>query len=258
MNTSLQNYSQLPFGIFVVSNEECSLEDIKIDTIHELVNTHKVVIFRGFYPLEGDAFPNYCRKLGSLLEWEFGTVNELQINPQKNNYLYTNAAVPFHWDGAFIGKIPHYIVFNCISCDAGSGGETLFTDTTQLLAQLTTEEHELWQHINITYTTEKVVHYGGEFTSPLLARHPITGEEVLRYAEPVVDINPVSLQIQGISPAEHNYFIQSMQKRLYSETVCYEHQWKEGDIVIADNHALLHGRRPLASKARKLRRVNVL
>jgi alpha-ketoglutarate-dependent taurine dioxygenase len=258
MNTALQTYSQLPFGIFIVSNEERPLSDIDIETIHDLVRTHKVVIFRGFAPLEGDALPNYCSKLGLLLEWEFGTVNELQINPQKNNYLYTKAAVPFHWDGAFVGKIPHYIIFHCTSCDANGSGETLFTDTTQLLAQLTTEEHELWQHISITYTTEKVVHYGGKFTSPLLARHPITGKEILRYAEPVVDINPISLSIQGIPSTEQNDFIQSMQKRLYSETVCYEHKWKEGDIVIADNHALLHGRRPLTSSTRQLRRVNVL
>jgi len=37
------------------------------------------------------------------------------------------------------------------------------------------------------------------------------------------------------------------------------HHWRTGDIVIADNHALLHGRRAFKQDAKRhLRRVNIL
>src|ERR1051325_162615 len=91
-----------------------------------------------------------------------------------------------------------------------SGGETLFCDTLRLLARATPAERELWRRMAITYTTEKIVHYGGTFTSPLITRHPDTGEEVLRFAEPVEDLNPVRLKIEGIPESAQKEFLDDM------------------------------------------------
>jgi alpha-ketoglutarate-dependent taurine dioxygenase len=50
-----------------------------------------------------------------------------------------------------------------------------------------------------------------------------------------------------------------MHRRLNDESVCYRHQWLEGDVVIADNHVLLHGRRAFdKNAARRIRRINIL
>jgi alpha-ketoglutarate-dependent taurine dioxygenase len=118
---------------------------------------------------------------------------------------------------------------------------------------------ETWARIAITYSTEKVVHYGGTFTSPLLARHPLSGEPVLRFAEPVDDLNPVRLEIEGIAAEARADFLFDMRRRLRDPEVCYAHAWRDGDILIADNHTLLHGRRAFEESApRHIRRVNVL
>ena len=225
--------------------------------LKQWIDEHRFVVLKGFTPLDGVALPDFCRSLGELLEWEFGAVNQLRVDPETKNYLYTNREVPFHWDGAFLPRSPHYIFFHCDAApDAQAGGETLFCDTVRLLAYAPVE---LWEQVEITYTTEKIVHYGGTFSSPLLASHPTLGFRVLRYAEPVEDLNPVQLNIEGISEEQQPAFIEDMHRRLNDDSCCFAYRWESGDVVIADNHALLHGRRAFANEtARHIRRVNIL
>lgn len=246
-----------PFGA-VVSAAGAGACEIPAPLFEEWVGRSGVVVARGFAPLEGEALPEFGRRFGEVMKWDFGEVNELRVQASARNYLYTNHEVPFHWDGAFVGRIPRYIIFQCESAPP-AGGETLFCDTRRVLARAAPEERALWARIVITYSTEKVVHYGGAFTSPLLASHPVSGETVLRYAEPVEDLNPVRLQVEGVGAEARANFLLDMRRRLYDSEVCYVHRWRDGDILIADNHALLHGRRAFAGSApRHIRRVNVL
>lgn len=257
-----ESLSQLmPFGIVVNSEQQgASMEALSVYALKTLIDEHRVVVLRGFAPLSGDALTGFCRRFGEPLEWEFGTVNELRVRAEAGNYLYTNGAVPFHWDGAFAGRIPRYIFFHCdLAPTLESGGETLFCDTLRLLGLASPEERERWRRINITYTTEKIVHYGGSFSSPLITRHPDDGEEILRFAEPVEDLNPVRLEIEGLCAQNRNEFLEDMHRRLHDERACYVHRWAEGDLLIADNYRLLHGRRAFTPSAeRRIRRVNIL
>ena len=250
-----------PFGIIVHAPAPgANLSAIDTAYVTQLVEQNRVVILRGFSQLELDAFPNFCRKFGAILEWEFGSVNNLRVDPNAKNYLYTNHAVPFHWDGAFVSQAPHYIFFHCDVAPIGeSGGETLFCDTTRVLNHASAADLELWKKIRITYTTEKVVHYGGTFTSPMIVSHPINGTDVLRYAEPVTDLNPVTLTIDGLVGMAHSEFIADMNARINDNSCCYEHPWLTGDVVIADNFTLLHARNAFKDGVvRNIRRVNVL
>src|SRR5262249_35573217 len=150
---------------------------------------------RGFSPLSTDALMKLAGSLGEPLEWEFGAVNELVAKSDAKNYIYTTAAVPFHWDGAFVGKIPHYILFSCeIAPPENRGGETIFADGEGILREATPAQRTLWESTSVTYSTQKLVHYGGSFTSPMVVYHPVSGNKILRFAEPVRDLNPVSLQ----------------------------------------------------------------
>lgn len=250
-----------PFGVVVgAALEGAHAGDVPARLFEEWVGRRGVVVARGFARLEGEALPEFGRRFGEVLEWDFGEVNDLRVQAGAANYLYTNHEVPFHWDGAFVGRIPRYIIFQCEEAPPhGTGGETLFCDTRRIFERAAPDVRETWARIAITYSTEKVVHYGGSFTSPLLARHPLGGEPVLRYAEPVDDLNPVRLEIEGIAAGMRSDFLLDMSRRLRDPQVCYAHTWRDGDILIADNHALLHGRRAFAESApRHIRRVNVL
>jgi alpha-ketoglutarate-dependent taurine dioxygenase len=264
METIISDWSleQLkPFGLIVTSQQRhADLRTIPTSSLKKWTDEHRVIILRGFASLADAQLPEFCVRLGEILEWDFGAVNDLRVKPDARNYLYTNGEVPFHWDGAFAGRIPHYIFFVCDLAPApGSGGETLFCDTSLLLAQTPLEQRERWEHTSVTYTTEKIVHYGGTFNSPMICRNPFTQEKVLRFAEPVLDLNPVALEINGIPEQSQPEFLRDMHERLHDDKVCYRHQWQEGDVVIADNYVLLHGRTAFVQNAeRKIRRVNIL
>ena len=86
-------------------------------------------------------------------------------------------------------------------CGAGAsaGARRFFADTVRVLARAPEKLLTAWRQIEITYTTERVVHYGGSFTAPLITEHPENGSKILRFAEPVFDLNPVQLSINGLS-----------------------------------------------------------
>ena len=250
-----------PFGVIVNSLQaDDDLRTVHIPAVKELIDEHRVVVLRGYAPLVGTALPEFCERFGKLLDWDFGTVNDLRVRANAQNYLYTDRAVPFHWDGAFVGRVPHYIFFHCEAAPPpGSGGETLFCDTVQLLNLAPAGLREVWEKTIITYTTEKIVHYGGTFTSPVVCQHQVSCEKVLRYAEPVSDLNPVLLEIVGISQEAKKDLIDDLHQKLNDERVCYQHQWLKNDFVIADNYVLLHGRHAFDGNAeRHIRRVNIL
>jgi 1,4-dihydroxy-2-naphthoate octaprenyltransferase len=128
-----------------------------------------------------------------------------------------------------------------------------------VLARATQEQRRAWSEARFRYTTEKKVHYGGSFVSKVVTRHPKLALDVIRYAEPVDDLNPVSVEPVGGTPSEGARIMAELGGALARPEVTLALPWREGDYVIADNHALLHGRRAFTDGApRHLRRVNVL
>jgi alpha-ketoglutarate-dependent taurine dioxygenase len=249
-----------PYGLEITATVSAQVAQVDPATLKEWIAEHRYILLRGFEQMSTDAMTALAHTLGDTLEWEFGAINELVAKPDAKNYIYTTGAVPFHWDGAFVGKIPHYILFSCeVAPPEHSGGETIFCDGAQLIAAATPEQRALWQKTSVTYSTDRVVHYGGSFTSPMIAPHPVSGEQTLRYAEPVRDLNPVKLEIPSLTPEQRDALIAEMGLLLRKPEFCVAHTWRAGDVLVADNHALLHGRNAFREAGRRhIRRINIL
>lgn len=260
-NEAWQMNSLSAFGLEATATAPAtSPERISAPMLKDWIAKDRFVLLRGFAPLSTEAMMRLAKSLGTPFEWEFGAVNELFAKPDAKNYIYTAGAVPFHWDGAFTGKIPHYILFSCeVAPPQNGGGETLFCDGTRLLREATAAQRKLWEVTSITYSCEKVVHYGGSFTSPMIVRHPSSGEQTLRFAEPVRDLNPVTLEIPGMTPKQREALVAEMAELLRHARFSVAHAWRAGDVLIADNHALLHGRNAFVHAGlRHIRRINIL
>jgi alpha-ketoglutarate-dependent taurine dioxygenase len=86
---------------------------------------------------------------------------------------------------------------------------------------------------------------------------------VLRFCEPPVDgdstfINPSSCRFDGIGEDEVHALLASLRHALYDPRAHYAHRWQAGDVVLADNFTLLHGREGFVSRSpRHLRRVHI-
>lgn len=229
------------------------------EALVELILTHSLVLVRGQSMLTREAFIDYALAMGELLAWDFGLVNELKLDDHAENYLYSNEAVPFHWDGAF-KQSPAALLFHCITApNPQAGGETLFTQTTKIYDQASEKMKQKWAQTQITYETEQVAHYGGRVTASMLSQHPYNKEVMIRYAEPVfTDRNPVSVVIANMDLFQQKQFIENMAELIRNPRYCYQHTWQNGDLLFADNHALIHGRHAITSgSARHIRRIQV-
>lgn len=146
-----------PFGLMISSHDAgADPGAVLVEEIKDLLKRHKMLVLRGFARLEGDAFSGYCSNFGEILEWDFGAINELRPTVNAQNYLYTNREVPFHWDGAFAGKVPEWIFFHCDTAPMPeTGGETIFADTGRMLELADSRTKIAWSGVEITYSTEK-------------------------------------------------------------------------------------------------------
>lgn len=184
-----------------------------------------------------------------LLHWDFGPIMRMGFDQEAKNYLFSAEEVPFHWDGAFF-KEPRFLMFFCDE-SGGTGGETLFTDTTKMLQDFDVNE---LKSVRMNFKTEKLAHYGGEIDVPLLQTHPQNNKHILRFAEAVSSFkNPVTLEMSGHSA--------DLYERL--RTSAYRHTfvqaWQAGDLIIVDNFRFIHGRRALNTNLqRRFRRIQIM
>lgn len=249
-----------PFGLALTFDEGTRWDDLDPAQIRAWVDAHRVLVLRGLAPMEPPALAAAARKLGPLQPWVFGSVHELKRVPDTENYLYTEHEVPLHWDGAFADAVPHWLVFRCVAAPPpDAGGETVFVDTIAAWGHASEAQRARWSGAQVRYTTEKKAHYGGTFTSAVAARHPGLGVPVIRYAEPVRDLNPVTVEPLDLDPPGASALMAELGEALHDPRVELALPWRDGDVVIADNHALLHGRRAFhVDAARHLLRVNVM
>jgi alpha-ketoglutarate-dependent taurine dioxygenase len=253
-----------PFGSVVRAPESgADLRKISPGTLRDWAVESKVLVLKGFPLLSAGELVAYCQEWGELLTWDFGAVLDLVIHDDPKNYLFSRGDVPFHWDGAFAASTPSFFLFQCLTAPAaGCGGETVFCDTTEVIRRAGPDLRKRWESVSITYRTDKIEHYGGQTEVPLLSVHPATGQPIIRYAEPLDPehyLNPLFLTISGIPAQDAGTFMADLRERLHDPEVCYHHQWLDGDIVVVDNHALVHGRNSFrGDSSRHLQRIQVI
>lgn len=251
----------VPFGAIIRNNgADRSIEQFSPKQIHQWVSQYKLIVFKGYDTLPRQALALFGQRLGKPLQWAFGAINDLKVKVNAENYIFTDHEVPMHWDGAFVGTIPHIILFQCIVAPKKEDmGGTTFADTQKILEHAPAHKLEEWRKISVTYTTKKIVHYGGQITQRFVAKHEVEDKQVIRYAEPVDDLNPVALDIKGLEGKSPEAFIGEVKELLYHPDNLYTHRWEAGDIVLADNHTLLHGREAFKNpNERYIQRINIL
>lgn len=255
-----------PFGVIIrPTGAEEDLTEVPVPTARDLARKYCLVVFRGFGALsDPEELARYAASWGQLLTWPFGAVLDLVEHERPADHVFDNTGVSFHWDGMFVDRIPEFQIFQCIKAlDEGQGGRTIFCDTTQVLDDADAPTQKLWESLTLTYRVTKESHYGGTAVSPLVVEHPARGFPTIRYLEPVSEnigyVNRPRVTFHDVPQQRVAEIEQALRDALYEPRHCYAHEWQTGDVVVADNYTLLHGREPYASRCgRHLRRVHVL
>jgi alpha-ketoglutarate-dependent taurine dioxygenase len=222
-------------------------------------------VLRGFRTFEGpEAFSDYAARWGEVSVWPFGKVLELVEHENPEDHIFDNNYVPLHWDGMYRPQVPEFQMFHCVQAPLhGQGGRTTFSNTVLALELASASVRSLWDKVTGHYQ-RKMEFYDSRTVSPVVTAHPQSGFPVIRYNEPPAAgnghfVNPPTLEFTGVSVSELAEFHRSLRDALYAPSNFYAHEWQAGDLVVADNYSLLHGREAFVKQApRHLRRVHVL
>ncbi len=256
-----------PFGLLLEPKQSLdNLCDLDIDHLRELVRREHLIVLRGFHTFQdAESFANYCERWGRISIWPFGKVLELIEQENPEDHIFDNNYVPLHWDGMYRPEIPEFQMFHCVRAPlAQHGGRTTFSNTVIALREASAHDRSLWHKVTGHYQ-RKMEFYDSKTVSPVIASHPDRGFSVIRYNEPPSEknghrfVNPPVLSFSGIEVDELEEFHSSLRNALYAPASFYAHEWRVGDVVIADNYTLLHGREAFVTRSpRHLRRVHVL
>lgn len=240
------------------------VQDLPVDELRRLVREHHLLLLRGFTTFaDAEELTSYCGRWGEIGMWPFGAVLELVEHDAPDDHIFDHRHVPLHWDGMYRPQVPEFQLFHCVSSPGeDEGGGTVFSDTAGVLRDAGPAERELWERVSGTYR-RKTEFYDSLAVSPVVTAHPDTGEAVIRYNEPVAAddefINHPDLEFTGVPEERLREFHDTLQRALRAPGHLYTHKWRTGDLVVADNYTLLHGREAFTSHApRHLRRVHVL
>ena len=259
-----------PFGLLLEPKlSDTNIHDFNVDLLRELLWRERLIVLRGFRAFSSaEDFSEYCERWGKISVWPFGKVLELVEHNNPEDHIFDNNYVPLHWDGMYRPQVPEFQIFNCVQAPRpGQGGRTTFSNTVLALEKAPAHLRTLWEKVTGHYQ-RKMEFYDSKTVSPIVDSHPLRGFSVIRYNEPPVTkykggfglfVNPPTLEFTGVNHDELVEFHRSLREALYDPTCFYAHEWQAGDLVVADNFSLLHGREAFETKApRHLRRVHVL
>lgn len=255
-----------PFGAMIQATAgDVDITEVPISLARELVREHRILVLRGFrtFP-QSEELARYAASWGQIMSWSFGDVLELVEHEEPVDHVFDSSKMWFHWDGVFVEQIPEFQIFQCVKApEEAQGGRTVFCDTARVLAETSAATRAVWEGLTLTYRVAMKSHYGGVAVSPLVVAHPDRAFPTLRYVEPVPgDVeyrNRPTVQFDGVPEAQVAEVTETLRDALYDPRYYYAHPWQPGDIVVADNYTLLHGREPYVSGCgRHLRRVHVL
>lgn len=255
-----------PFGTVITANEPgVHLRDLPVAPLRSLARGTHLVLLRGFDTfITPEGLSAYCESWGQLGQWPFGTVLDLVEKDDPDDHIFDHSYMPMHWDGMYREQVPEFQVFQCVRAPGrDNGGETTFSNTTRVLEHTDPDIVARWTKVTGTYR-RKMEFYDSVTVSPIVTTHPVHGAGVIRYNEPVNPdggefVNHPDLEFSGLPADEMEQVHTSLRAALYDPANFYAHTWRTGDLVIADNYTLLHGRNGFTAQApRHLRRVHVL
>ncbi|MFM0069011.1 TauD/TfdA dioxygenase family protein [Paraburkholderia aspalathi] len=238
--------------------------ELSVEWLRALVRSEQLVVLRGFDSFDdAGSMSRYCSTFGEIMMWPFGAVLELIEHLNPRDHIFASSYVPLHWDGMYLETVPEFQMFHCVHAPGETeGGRTTFSSTTEALRIATPEAQALWGRARGRYG-RTVELYSNTVDAPILERHPRREFPVLRFCEPPIEndstfINPSIHVFGGIGENEQKELLRSLRHVLYDHRVHYAHRWQAGDVVLADNFTLLHGRERFVSQAnRHLRRVHI-
>lgn len=234
----------------------------------EALEKYGVLLFRELHA-DDNAQVEFGRKLGTLRKFPnvppaTEEIMEISFDPANGNAEYLAANVFWHIDG-LTDDVASKASMLSARVIPGEGGETEFASTYAAYDDLSDEEKERFADLHAIYTFEAIQRRSypnptqaqlDEWASRTPREHPLVWEHDSGRRSLV--IGAFASHIVGMDFDEGRALLEDLEKRATTPDRVYRHTWSVGDLVIWDNHGLLHRACPFDhSKPRVMNRSTI-
>lgn len=194
-------------------------------------------------PTQKGELESFAQSFGSLLETNYGRVFEIVVDRDSSQKSVANSQIDLipHTDDAYQYAPPGIIFFHCLMANNDGGGKSTFVDGFQIAEVLRQEDSEAFELL-CRYEVSYQKHYSDRLD--------------MQYRSPVFcldsDGNLKDVRISNLFPApldlpeaivEPFYAAYRQLMQLYTNpNYCLKLGLQPGDLVMFDNHRVLHGR----------------
>ena len=192
--------------------------------------------------LFGDTMPQHLTDMLMKEHPEIAVLNSQKAGADANGTIYPAGSRDWHTDHTNHAKPPKFTALYAITLPASGGGDTGFANMQKAFDNLPPSrkcELDGLQTINKIEDRNYVSaadkqKYGAPQPHPLIRTHPDTGRKAIY-------IHPGKVaKIDGMTQEESRVFVDELMEEIIQPDVTYRHKWRDGDLIIWDNRAIVH------------------
>ncbi|CAF0764122.1 unnamed protein product [Didymodactylos carnosus] len=264
------------FGLSIDLSKKIDVFQLDVAWMKMLLEKFGLVVLRRCQnSLDKDNYSQFCEQFSPPVMWKFGSLLSIKPELTPDSSHSSRDSMPLHFDlsfppeylfktGSYNDYVPQYFMLYSVKAPPEHGnGKTTFVNGRLLLESLREKDILHWKTID-TSSSMALSYYGGKtYIYPMIMSHPKTNENIFRYLEisnnviqPVESkclINSVEMDTETFQK-----FNSIMKKKMRDPKWYMEHTWNDDDLVIVENHLLLHGRTAITEETeRELWRIQV-
>ncbi len=244
----LKPLKNAPFGMEVLGLDPVLARASQVEALKKALWEQGLLLFRGRVLTKGEQVA-FSRNFGDLEVFpsnRFVSEEQPEVYPVSNraDRGYTEVGQYWHADGSFRQKPTELSFFHMVEA-ATEGGDTAYADMQAAIDHLPAATRAIMDELFTIHGNGRV--------HPLLRGHPITDQQALyvNFGMMVGLTRPKSPPI-GVTPATSRRILEEIEIILDNPVLHYRHQWRAGDLVVADNRRIAHKAFPAPAHTTRL------
>jgi len=209
--------------------------------LHALLDTlatHGFVVVRGA-PAEMDAVGDFARRIGPIRETNWGVVADVKALPRAFDLTMTPRRLEPHADNPYREPIPGYVLLHCL-VNSARGGDSTMTDGFAVARALRAEDPDAFDVLTrvwprFRYADEAIVM---ENRGPLIETDADGIVRRVRFSNRTDDVPALDPDTLATYYRARKRYAEMVNSRDFM----VEFKLEPGDILMMDNHRMLHGR----------------
>jgi gamma-butyrobetaine dioxygenase len=217
--------------------------------LYRHLRDHGIAILRNLPPALGE-LEKFAALFGPLVETNFGRVFEIIWTPDQKSIANSTDPLMPHTDEPYRYTPPGIMLFHCIDASSDGGGVSVFVDgfaVAEALRQAHPGMFELLSRVRVPFRR----HYAGEVdvqtAAPLISTDAEGNLQGVRFNDRVMA--PLDLDAGEIESFYEAF--RTLSGLYYDEKSWCRVPLEAGDLMLFDNHRVLHGRTAFSADIRR-------